>query len=307
MGLSDTLRARGLRPRKPLGQHFLSDPRILDSIADAAGLGPGEVALEIGPGTGLLTRRLAGRAGRVVAVELDRALAEGCRIALGDLGDRVEVVAADALDGRGRFSRPLRAALDRARGPGPRPWRLVANLPYGAASQAIVAALEHPEPPEAVVVTIQREMADRLRAAPGSAAYGALTVRVALLADVEVLRHLAPGAFWPPPKVRSSVVRLRPRPGAREAVASAPLMDRVLRALFDYRRKRADRALEVAGLATRAAAAAALAAAGAPAGARGERLQPETILALARALPPPTVNARPPPPSHFLDTPRPRP
>ncbi len=292
------LRARGLRPRKALGQHFLSDPRILDSIADAAGLSRDEVALEIGPGTGLLTRRLAERAGRVVAVELDRALAEGCRAALADLGDRVEVVAADALDGRGSFSRPLRAALDRARGPERRPWRLVANLPYGAASQAIVASLEadgSPEPPEAVVVTIQRELADRLRARPGTAAYGSLTVRVALLAEVEVLRHLAPGAFWPPPKVRSSVVRLRPRPGALATLASAPRLDRVLRALFDYRRKRAARALETAGLASRAVAAAALAAVGARPDARGETLGPETILALSGAL------------ARFLDTLRPHP
>jgi 16S rRNA (adenine1518-N6/adenine1519-N6)-dimethyltransferase len=272
-----TLRARGLAPRRALGQNFLSDPAILDSIAAAAALAPDDVVLEVGPGTGLLTRVLAARAGRVVAVELDRGLAAACRQAFAD-APTVTVVEADAL-ADGAPSPALREALATARGE--RAWKLVANLPYQIAAPLLVGLFADAAPPSLAVVTIQREMADRLRAAPATAAYGALSVQFQLRATAEVVRHLPPGAFWPRPQVRSTVLRCRPRPAS---VAPTGRFPAVLRALFDHRRKQVPAALATAGLCDRAAAARALRAMGRAPTVRGEALAPAEIVALAAAL-----------------------
>lgn len=273
----ETLREHGLAPKKSLGQNFLADPAILASIADAADLRPDDVVLEIGPGTGLLTRVLAERAGAVVAVELDRGLAAACRETFA-AQPHVTVVEADALAG-GVPAPALRDALAAARGA--QPWKLVANLPYRAAALLLTGCFRLNPPPTVAVVTVQREMADRFRAGPGTEHYGALSVRFQLLADAEVVRHLPAGAFWPRPKVRSSVIRCRP---LAQRPALPPRFEPVLRALFDHRRKQVPAALAAAGAATRAAARTALAAMGLPVEIRGESLDCSQICTLARLL-----------------------
>jgi 16S rRNA (adenine1518-N6/adenine1519-N6)-dimethyltransferase len=170
-----------------LGQHFLSDPKILDRIVDALDPIPGETVLEIGPGKGSLTEALLARGLTVVAIEKDRDLAAALA------RNNLTVVEGDAL-----------------RIQWPRVPKIVGNIPYYITSPLIDKALTPPLP-ERVVFLVQAEVADRLAAEPGSKIYGALTVGVQAVCRVEKLFTVAPGSFKPPPKVRSAVVRLTPR------------------------------------------------------------------------------------------------
>jgi len=278
---SETLGKRGLRPKKALGQNFLSDPAILDSIVDAAEVGPGDVVLEIGPGTGNLTRPLAARAGRLVCVELDRDLVKVCRETFAGQ-DHVGITECDALH-NGRLNPALLEALAAARTSlgGEPPWKLVANLPYNAAALILTGTLAHTPPPSCVVVTVQREMADRLRATPGGKEYGALSVRAQLMAEVRFVRHLPAGAFWPRPNVTSSVITLVPRP---DPTVPEGLLDRVIGGCFEYRRKQIPTALATAGVCSREQARTALEAAGFKPDLRGERLAPQEFASLAARL-----------------------
>jgi len=170
-----------------LGQHFLSDPKILGRIVDALDPIPGETVLEIGPGKGSLTEVLLARGLTVVAIEKDRDLAAALA------RNNLTVVEGDAL-----------------RIQWPRVPKIVGNIPYYITSPLIDKALTPPLP-ERVVFLVQAEVADRLAAEPGSKVYGALTVGVQAVCRVEKLFIVAPGSFKPPPKVRSAVVRLTPR------------------------------------------------------------------------------------------------
>jgi len=169
-----------------LGQHFLSDPRILGRIVDALDPVPGETVLEIGPGKGSLTAALLARGLNVVAIEKDRVLAAGLVRA------NLQVLQGDAL-----------------RLEWPRVPKIVGNIPYYITSPLIDKALTPPLP-ERVVFLVQAEVADRLSASPGTKTYGALSIGVQAVCRVEKLFTVAPGSFKPPPKVRSAVVRLTP-------------------------------------------------------------------------------------------------
>ncbi len=253
----------GARPR--LGQHFLFDPDILGRIADAALLDPGDAVLEIGPGKGTLTRELARRAREVIAIEVDRGLAGA--LAAAPPAPNVRVVAGDA----------LRVAWPRAD-------VIAGNIPYQITSPLIERALTPPRP-RRVLFLVQREVADRLAACPGSADYGALSAGVQLVADVERLFGVRAGAFRPPPRVASAVVRITPRPeplartAAEEAGARA-----LIRAAFQRRRQQLQRVLREACGLTAADAVAALATVGIAPATRPEALSPEAFVALARRL-----------------------
>jgi 16S rRNA (adenine1518-N6/adenine1519-N6)-dimethyltransferase len=169
-----------------LGQHFLNDPRILDRIVDALDPVPGETVLEIGPGRGSLTEALLARGLNVVAIEKDRALAGALARA------NLRILAGDAL-----------------RLEWPRVSKIVGNIPYYITSPLIDKALTPPLP-ERIVFLVQAEVADRLAAGPGTKTYGALSIGVQAVCRVQKLFTVAPGAFKPPPKVRSAVVRLTP-------------------------------------------------------------------------------------------------
>jgi 16S rRNA (adenine1518-N6/adenine1519-N6)-dimethyltransferase len=181
--------------RKSLGQHFLTDRRILGRIADALHLSGGETVLEIGPGRGALTDLLVERAGRLVAIEYDRALAELLRQRYAKRGN-VLIAEADVLE----------VSLgELAAGP----YVLVGNVPYYITTPILFHALVPPRADRSVYL-VQREVADRLTAKPGTKEYGALTVNVAAVARAETLFHVPAGAFSPPPKVESAVVRITP-------------------------------------------------------------------------------------------------
>jgi 16S rRNA (adenine1518-N6/adenine1519-N6)-dimethyltransferase len=250
-----------------LGQHFLFDPSILARIADAAVADPGDVVLEIGPGKGTLTRALAARAARVVAIEADRRLAADLAAAFAT--GNVRVVAGDALDV-----------------PWPPATVICGNIPYQITSPLLERALRPPRPAR-VVFLVQAEVADRLAAAPGTRAYGALTAGVRLVAAVERLFAVPAGAFRPRPRVHSALVRLVPLAVPLVADEAEERRTRALiQAAFQRRRQQLRRTLHEAFGAGHEEAERALAAAGVGPATRVEELGPERLVALARALGP---------------------
>ncbi len=232
------LTGRGIRPKHAFGQNFLHDHNQLRKLLAAAALEPGSLVLEVGPGTGTLTETMLDAGHEVVACELDRDMAEIVRSRnahrLAEPGHgrpgAVTLVEADCLDGKHALSARALAAL------GGRPFTLVANLPYQAATPLMATLLErHPEC-RGQFVTIQREVGDRLLAKAGSDAYGPISVTMSLLADVEQIAVLPPGCFWPAPKVTSAMLAIRPRIGARAVERWEPFGAFVQRT-FGQRRK----------------------------------------------------------------------
>ena len=185
------------RARKRLGQHFLVDRTVLERIADALGPNANDVVVEIGPGRGALTDLLSRRAGRVIAIELDRDLVPYLRDRYRDAGN-VDVIERDVLD------------VDLGAVAGPE-FLLAGNVPYYITTPILFHALEPPRPARAVYL-VQREVAERIVAPPGSRTYGALSVNVQGVARAELVGRVPAGAFRPPPSVESAIVRLTPRP-----------------------------------------------------------------------------------------------
>jgi 16S rRNA (adenine1518-N6/adenine1519-N6)-dimethyltransferase len=272
------LERHGLSPRRDLGQNFLVDERLAARLVDAAGVGPADTVIEIGAGLGVLTRALAARAARVVALEIDAGLVRALR-AEGELPAHVELLHVDALDV------DFASLAGRAAGP----VRVVANLPYSVSSPLLRKLLAARAQLADWSVMLQREVADRVIASSGGRDYGSLCVLHALAVRIERGQRLRPGCFHPAPRVQSSVLRMIPR-------ADSPLrldtrgdelerVERVARAAFATRRKRLANALRTdAALLAGRDVEVLLRALGIPADARAESLPPETFLALARAL-----------------------
>ncbi len=246
--------------KKAYGQHFLVDPNILDVIGRLAELRPEDVVLEIGPGRGVLTRYLAERVARVHAVEIDRSLEPDLR----DLPANVDLVFADAL----QVELPRDAA------------KLVANLPYNIATPLIVESLDGLPDIDLWCVMVQREVADRLFAAPRTKAYGAVSVLVQLTAERTGFHPISRTVFRPPPNVDSALVAFR-RTGLPVGYAR---VKETVTAAFAHRRKTLPNSLALTGLASREEAAEALVALGRPAETRAEALAPQEFVALAEAL-----------------------
>jgi 16S rRNA (adenine1518-N6/adenine1519-N6)-dimethyltransferase len=246
--------------KKELGQHFLVDENILGVIGRLAELQPDDVVLEIGPGEGVLTRYLARRVKQVHAVEIDESLAPRLR----DLGDNVDLRFGDALQ--------LDLRTDAT--------KLVANLPYNVATPLLVESLDGLPAIELWCVMVQREVADRLFAAPSTKAYGAVSVLVQLVADRVGFHPVSRTVFRPPPNVDSALVAFR----RARMPADYPRVKRVVTAAFAHRRKTLPNSLELSGVASRARAAAALAAMQREANVRAEALAPPEFVALTEAL-----------------------
>jgi 16S rRNA (adenine1518-N6/adenine1519-N6)-dimethyltransferase len=276
----EVLRSLGAHPSRRLGQNFLVDRGVLDRIAAAAGAAPGDLVLEIGAGLGALTERLAAGGARVLAVEIDGLLAGFLREAFA--GDpRVRLLEGDALDGRGGLSTDLLAALAEEEGAvrGGR-FLVAANLPYSAGTPAILALLLREPPPADMVLMVQREVADRIRAAPSTPEYGPLSVLVQSVARTAPVAAASGRCFHPVPAVGSSVVRVTPDPALRAAAGDLARLRTVVHAAFGLRRKTLGNALGRAGLLP----AGGLAAAGFDPGRRGESLSPAEFLRLAAAI-----------------------
>jgi 16S rRNA (adenine1518-N6/adenine1519-N6)-dimethyltransferase len=265
--LREVIARHGIAARKNLGQNFILDLNLTRRIARAAGALERGTTIEIGPGPGGLTRALlAEGAGHVIAIERDpRCLAALQELAAAQPG-QVEIIAGDAL------------ALDPAT-LGEAPRRIVANLPYNIATALLVKWLGRIAEYESLTLMFQREVAERLVAAPRGRAYGRLSVLAQWLCEVRILFDIPPRAFTPPPKVTSSVVRLVPRP-VPLAPARKAMLERVTAAAFGQRRKMLRSSLKSLGLPVEPL----LAAAGVPPTARAEELSVGEFCALARLI-----------------------
>ena len=261
-----------LHAKKSWGQNFLGDEGILDGIARLAVEREGELVVELGAGLGHLTARLLARGARVVAVERDRDMA---RVLRGELGEAVRLLEADA-------ARIDYRALAAGAGEGGRV-AVVGNLPYHLTSPILFSLLDQADAVSRAVLLLQREVAERLAAAPGTKAWGLLSALLQQRAEVTVERRVPARAFLPPPKVESALVRLAFGPPRVEVVEAARFR-RLVKAGFAQRRKTLANALRAARLVSPEAAEAALAAVGIDPSRRGETLTVAEWAALERAL-----------------------
>ncbi len=266
--LREVIARHGIGARRSLGQHFLLDPNLARRIVRAAGDLGGQTVVEIGPGPGGLTRALLETgAARVIAIERDPRCVDALSDLAGRYGGRLRIVAGDALE----IDIAGLAAGGRV--------AIVANLPYNVATPLLIGWLRRIESIAAMTLMFQKEVAERIAAAPGSAAYGRLAVVCQWLCEARRAFDVAPAAFVPPPRVTSSVVRLLPRAAPLAAAGMADL-EAVTAAAFGRRRKMLRSAL--GGLVDDPLAL--LSEAGIEATARAETLAPEAFCALARAL-----------------------
>jgi 16S rRNA (adenine1518-N6/adenine1519-N6)-dimethyltransferase len=261
------------RPSHRLGQNFMIDGNLLRLVAEAAQITPGELVVEVGPGTGSLTEELLARGASVVAVEIDGLLAALLRERLGDRGG-FKLIEGDALSGKHALSAELLAEISAARQAG-RKVKLAANLPYHIASPLVIDMLIAGA--DLLAFTVQKEVAQRLAAGPATEAYGALSVMTQLLARVEILRTLPPQAFWPMPKIDSALVRLT---RVNQLGEEAEPFSQFVHSVFSYRRKMLRKALGEAGI----SAGGAIEAMGLRGKMRPEEVSPEKWLSLFGAL-----------------------
>jgi 16S rRNA (adenine1518-N6/adenine1519-N6)-dimethyltransferase len=252
------------RPKKRYGQHFLHERGVIERIVAAIAPRPGDRIVEIGPGEGALTLPLLRAAGRLTAIELDQELIEPLRVRAVEAGE-MDIIHADVL----KVDLTALAAGGKL--------RLVGNLPYYVSSPILFHCLEHADAIADMHFMLQKEVVDRMAAGPGSKVYGRLSVMLQLACRVEPLLRVAPGAFRPPPRVESAVVRLLPlEPARRPDPALAHAIDSVVRAAFNQRRKTLANALR--GLLD----ADAIRAAGIDPRVRAENVAPSGFVALAR-------------------------
>ena len=252
-------------PRKRFGQHFLHDPGILRRIVELISPQPDERLIEIGPGEGALTLPLLRAAGRLTAIELDRDLIEPLRAKAQGIG-ALEVINADVL------------TVDFTALAAGGALRVVGNLPYNISTPILFHCLGHAAAIADMHFMLQKEVVDRMAAAPGSKTYGRLSVMLQLRCSVEPLLRVPPGAFRPPPKVDSAVVRLVPLPANALPDVDAGMLERVVRAAFGQRRKTLGNALSDLASATQ------IAAADVDPRARAEQLAPGAFVAIAKQL-----------------------
>jgi len=235
--LSRTLQRAGLQPKTKYGQNFLIDLNLLNLLVDGAELSTSDVVLEIGTGMGSLTKALAARAGAVLTVEVDRDLQA---IAARELASHpnVRLLCCDALRNKNHLRAELldniREAMSRI--PGSK-FKLVANLPYNVATPIISNLLNENPLVERMVVTIQKELGERIIAPPSCKDYSALSIWMQSQCDCEILRILPPSVFWPRPNVDSAIIRIIPNAAKRARIVDLEFFHTRLRAMFLHRRK----------------------------------------------------------------------
>jgi 16S rRNA (adenine1518-N6/adenine1519-N6)-dimethyltransferase len=271
----ERLEAIGFRPSRRLGQNFLLDENLARALVRDAGVQAGDFVLEVGPGLGCLTRPLLEAGARVLAVEIDARLLELLRESL-DGREGFEALHADALAGKHELAPALRERL-----PAAGPWRLVANLPYSISAPLLAVLSELPNPPTAMSVLVQLEVAQRLCALPGNADWGPLSARLQAAYQARLGRRVGAAQFWPRPQVESAVVHLERCAGAPSRADLARLSGLVA-ALFQRRRQKLGRVLgELLG--DRERARELLESLGLDPALRAETLGLEALLALARS------------------------
>lgn len=256
------------RPRKRFGQHFLADPRTLDRIVEALAPEPTDTVVEIGPGRGALTDLLIPRCGRLVAVEIDRDLVRHLKARYAGQ-PKVEVVEGDA----------LKTDWGAIAGTS---YLLAGNLPYYITTPLLFRILATPRPLRAVLL-VQREVAARLAATPGSKDYGALTVNVQVTASIRVVARVSAGAFHPRPSVDSAIVLITPLESPLSGAEEEEAFRRFVQAVFGMRRKQLLRVMRELWMRDASRASAILADVGLPPSARPEVISPADFVRLFRA------------------------
>jgi 16S rRNA (adenine1518-N6/adenine1519-N6)-dimethyltransferase len=271
--LRDTLQRSGIFPYKGRGQHFLVNAAVAQKIVALAGLTPDDVVLEIGPGTGALTADLVRQAGRTIAIESDRKLVSLIRETIDS--DRLEVVFGDAL----RYDYCALGLSIGAR------FTVVANLPYNISTPLIFRLLDARQVVKRIVLMLQKEVALRLTAPPGTKEYGALTIMASLYSDMSIALTVGRGNFHPKPKVDSAVVVFETRTDPRVDAGDTGIFPQVVRAAFTNRRKTLRNALKaLLGQGASEGLGAIERQAGIDLGRRGETCSVEEFGALARAV-----------------------
>jgi len=264
-----------LRPKKALGQNFLTDRNVISRIVEAAGISEGDRVMEVGPGRGAMTRLLADTGAEVLAIEIDRQLVPLLESEFTGYGN-VEFLQADILEA------DLREILaSRHMGK----WKVAANLPYNISSQVLLKFIDDRELFSRLVLMLQREVGERLIAPHGCKEYGILTVYCRLHFDIYREFIVKPGSFYPAPKVDSVVLRFEPLPAPRVDVGDEAFFRGVVRAAFAQRRKTLWNCLKSAGLAAdEKTLREAIGGCGIDSGRRGESLCLEEFALLSRSL-----------------------
>jgi 16S rRNA (adenine1518-N6/adenine1519-N6)-dimethyltransferase len=234
--IQQLLASAGVEPNKRLGQNFLIDLNLMRLLVDTANIGNDDIVLEVGCGTGSLTQALAERAGRVVAVELDETLA---KIAARELAKvkNVEVINADILESKNTINRTISGAIEQARKNRSGRFLLVSNLPYSVASPLMMNLITSSIVSDAMHVTVQKEVADRMTAVPGDRHYGTLSIHMAATGDVRTERVLKPTVFWPQPQVNSAMISFVHKAEKVSRIQSMELLGEVVNLFMQHRRK----------------------------------------------------------------------
>lgn len=275
----------GIRPETRHGQNFLIDLNLIDVLVEAAQPGPDDVVLEIGTGMGSLTGKLAERAGAVVTVEIDPRLQS---MAIEELEnfDNITMLLQDALKNKNHLHHKVldtvREQLEAVPG---RKFKLAANLPYNVATPILSNLLTSDPRPVSLTATIQKELADRIVAPPGTKDYSALSIWMQALCDIDIVRILPPQVFWPKPKVHSAIIQIVPNAEKRARIADLEFFHQFVRSLFLHRRKflRSSLVHVLSDQLSKEGVDEVLEQFGFPTDVRAEQLDVETILALADA------------------------
>jgi 16S rRNA (adenine1518-N6/adenine1519-N6)-dimethyltransferase len=284
--LIERMKEAGVRPQGQHGQNFLIDLNLLDLLVRTADLGPNDVVLEVGTGLGSLTARMAPLAAAVVTVELDPRLFSLAAEELAGLAN-VTMLQQDALKNKNTIHPSVLEAVHQKleAHPGSQ-LKLVANLPYNVATPILSNLLMVSPVPVSMTATIQKELADRMVARPGTKDYSALSIWMQSLCAMEIVREMPPQVFWPRPRVHSAIIQIVPNPGKRADVGDLIFFHEFIRSLFFHRRKFL-RGVLVSSLRDRLDKAAIdeiLAPFHLPADARAEQLDVKTLIAISKAV-----------------------
>jgi 16S rRNA (adenine1518-N6/adenine1519-N6)-dimethyltransferase len=234
--IQELLTATGVQPNKRFGQHFLIDLNLMRLLIESANISSNDVVLEVGCATGSLTESLVQRAGKVIAVELDKILVEIAKKQLAKV-ENVEFLNVDILENKNTINQTVIEAIKKAHKKQSGRILLVANLPYNVASPVMVNLVKGPTIVDGMFVTVQKEVADRMTAVPGRSDYGILSIFLHATGDVKKIRVLKPTVFWPQPQVDSAMVSFRRDLDKSARIADMELFGRIVNLFMSHRRK----------------------------------------------------------------------
>ena len=234
--IQQLLVSAGVRPNKRLGQHFLIDLNLMRLLVDSANINNNDIVLEVGCGTGSLTEALIEKAGMVIAVELDRKLAEITKNRLANV-ENIELINTDILENKNTLSHAVTNAMESARKKYHGRILLVANLPYNVASLTMLNLITGPITADAMYITVQKEVADRMTALPASSDYGTLSIFLSAAGDVKTIRILKPTVFWPQPQVDSAMVSFVRDQAKLRRIENMEIFSQTVHLFMGHRRK----------------------------------------------------------------------